>query len=105
GGVVDLEDGAGVVAQAAREAEIEDHALGGRRREQVAHAPDPRDGVRDRPWGRVEHVRSAPHLWHAQQQVDRVVAQLEPDELVLEPDEVALVELVHHTLVRFRWYS
>ena len=68
--VVDVEDRARVVAQAAGQAEVEDDALGDRVLEQVEDVAQARAARRPpAPGGRVEHVGPAAQLRHAHEQL------------------------------------
>ena len=97
-GVVDLEDGARVVGQRAREAEVEDHAAGDLGRQLGDHGAQP---VRGLARG-VEHLGAAAALGHAQERLGGLGAEPQALDLALQPDEVARLELVQDPAPRAR---
>src|SRR5579875_2287309 len=75
GRVVDLEDGAGVVAEAVDQPEVEDDPLRGARAEQAEQRAHTRPGLLQRPIQAIEHVRTAAHARHAEQQLGIAVTE------------------------------
>src|SRR3954452_21137909 len=73
--VVDVEDRARVVAEVANEAEVEDHARGDLRREQLVPAPQSRQRIGERAFSAVEHIWPAAQLWHPQEQLGVALAE------------------------------
>ena len=63
--VVHLEYGARVVADAAHQAKVEDHARGDVRLEQLVHFAHVRHGVGDNTLGAVQQLRATAALGHA----------------------------------------
>ena len=92
--VVDLEDRAGVVAERARQPEVEDHALGRARRQPLLEGAQAADDLGGRALEPVEHLGPAAQLRCAQERLRGLLPQPQRSNLTLQADEVARDELL-----------
>ena len=88
GGVVDVEHGAGVVADVAHQAEVEDQPRGDLGLEQLVQAAQPGDGRLGLLGGVGEDLGAAAALGDLDQQLGGLAGDAGPFEGLLEPDEV-----------------
>src|SRR6478672_2509255 len=95
--VVHLEHRARVVAEVAREAEIDDEPPRDLGRETLVEAQQAVGRVADRVADLLEHLGAAAQARDAQQQARVRVVDAQHAELALHPHEVARGQLAHHT--------
>ena len=105
GGIVDLEHGAGVIAEAAHQAEIEDHPRRHLRRQQRVNVSHPTERIVHPAGESVEHLRSTAGTRQSQQQLGVRAGEAEAPDLPSEADEIARRELGQDSLLELRAHT